>query len=225
MSSFIPLADADFVTWLNDHAVRWAQNHAAIGLSTSQSAAYSSQADSTTKAWQSYNNAKDALTAARDAWIASKTDARNLSAADCRIIKTFAENSANPSVVYTSAGIPAPKTPVSGVAPGQPEAIKATLDTSNGNLKLRWKCNNPGTVSGTVYVVSRRNGSTGAWQPLGITSVRSFTDTTLSASATVQYQVTAQRSGISGNPSLPVTVTFGHTAGGETFVQSVRMAA
>jgi len=225
MSSFIPTADADFVTWVNDHAVRWAEYQASIGLSVSQTGAFTARALQMTKDWQAYLSAKQALIAAREVWTTSKSQTRTLAAADCRIIKTFASTSANPTTVFTNADIPAPKSPVSGVAPGQPTAVKATLNTVTGELKLTWKCQNPGTTSGTVYTVQRRVGTSGAWSQIGLTSVRNFTDATLTAAPTVQYQITAQRSGIFGTPSGPVTVSFGHASNGEVFVSSVKMAA
>ena len=225
MSTFIPNADADFVTWINDHAVRWDEFQSSIGLSTSATAAFTARAAQMTKDWQAYLSAKQSLIAARDAWVASKRQTRTLAADDCRIIKTFASTAANPTTVFTDADIPAPKTPVSGVAPGQPTAVKATLNTVTGELRLTWKCQNPGTTSGTVYTVQRRTGVTGAWQQIGLTSVRNFTDSTLTAAPTVQYQITAQRSGLFGTPSGPVTVTFGQAGNGEVFISGVKMAA
>lgn len=225
MSTIIPQTDADFVTWINDHAVRWASNQATIGMSTSQTAAMTARAGQMTKDWQAYTDAKQALIAARHVWTTSKAATNTLAGADIKIIKTFAATAANPTTVYTNADIPAPKTPVSGVKPGQPTDVKATLNTVTGELKLNWKCVNPGTTSGTVYIIQRRIGSTGAWTQIGLSSTRTFTDSSLVAAPTVQYQITAQRSGLFGNPSGPVTVSFGHNASGETFVASVKMAA
>lgn len=225
MSSIIPSADADFVTWINDHAVRWASNQATIGITAAQATAFTARATQMTKDWQAYNDAKQALIAARKVWSGSKSQTNTLAGADVKIIKTFAATSANPTTVYTNANIPAPKTPVSGQAPGQPTGVKATLNTVTGELKLNWKCQNPGTTAGTVYVIQRRIGTSGSWMQIGLSSTRNFTDVSLIAAPTVQYQITAQRSGIFGNPSGPVTVSFGHNSSGEAFVASVRMAA
>lgn len=225
MSNFFPTADADFVTYMNDHAARWALNQGQIGLSSSATTAFTARTIQMTKDWQSYNDAKQALIDARDTWLNSKGQTRALAAADVKIIKAFAVNSSNPTAVYTAASIPAPKVPVSGVAPGQPTQVRATLNTVTGELKLNWKCVNPGTTSGTVYVVQRRTGTSGGWTNIGLSSTRSFTDGTLTAAPVVQYQITATRSGISGVPSGPVTVTFGQSPGGEAFVASVKMAA
>ncbi len=51
-----------------------------------------------------------------------------------------------------------------------------------------------------------------------MTSVKRFIDTSLTAGTpAVQYQITAQRGGVVGTPSLPIMVSFGRAAGGPGF--------
>ncbi|MBY0308736.1 MAG: fibronectin type III domain-containing protein, partial [Phycisphaerales bacterium] len=182
-------------------------------------------AEDLSKKWLEYQAARAALSEAHDAWTAQKAATRRLTMEDLGVIRRFALTQSNPATTYNAALIPAPKTPVDGVPPGQPSGIKATLNTDTGNLKLVWKCVNPTTTSGTVYIIRRRTGTSGAWVQAGITSARSFTDTDVPTAAVVQYQITAQRSNINGVPSQPVNVAFGHGADGEAFVKSVKIAA
>jgi len=219
-----PSADALFRAWVASHAVTWA-TATTIGLSAPQRSAYTLSADDLGKAWNAYIAAQAELDKARAAWREQKTATRALTMEDLGIIRRFALAQSTPANVYADADIPAPKVPVDGQAPGQPFMIKAALNTVNGNLKVTWKCNNPVSTNGTVYIVQRRVGTSGNWTQVAITSTRAFNDTTVPSAPIVQYQVTAQRSGISGLTSQPVNVTFGHGSNGEVFVSSVKMAA
>lgn len=219
-----PSSDAEFRAWVAEHAEAWA-DLTGIGLSSAQRTAYTASAVDLSKAWLDYQTAKAALADAHDAWLDQKRETRALTMEDLGIIRRFALTQPNPAAVYNAALIPAPKVPAGNVPPGQPFEIKATLNTVSGNLKLLWKCENPKTSTGTVYLVRRRVGTSGAWVQVGITSTRSFLDTDVPTAAVVQYQITAQRSNINGLPSQPVNIAFGHGADGEAFVKSVKIAA
>ncbi|MFT3686645.1 MAG: hypothetical protein QM783_17290 [Phycisphaerales bacterium] len=223
MSITIPTKDQDFVNWINSHAPLWNANKALIGLTAAQATLFVGEAADVAKAWDDLADAKLALRKAYDAWKDAKHSGVTLARTDVTIIKAFAAQSATPSNVYTAADIPAPKTPNYNQPPAPVTSVKATLNTVNGQLKLTWKCDNPASLSGTVYTIERRVGTAGAWTPLGLSSIRSFTDLTLPAAAggTVQYQITATRSGMVGVSSGPVSVVFGHAGNGETFIASV----
>lgn len=217
----VPTVDADFVDFMNTRAPLWVTNRAQIGLTTAQNTAMTGAATNTDKAWSDLSDAKLALRKAYDAWKQTKAASRLIAQAQVNSIKSFAIVQTNPENVYTAANIPAPKTPTPNQKPGQCTEVKANLNTVSGNLKLTWKCDNPGTTTGTVYTVERRIGTSGAWTPLGLSSVKSFTDLTLPAAAVVQYQITATRSGLVGTSSGPVSVVFGHAGNGQTFIVSV----
>lgn len=223
-SSIIPSSNTDFRNWMNEHDGLWSAAPASIGLTTALATAFSAQVAEMSTAWDNYIKAQQALETARDEWNNVKSATRTVANADVIRIRAFAENAANPAAVYIASGIPAPKTPVFNQAPGQCTNVKANLNTVNGNLKLTWKCVNP-TSTGTVYTIERRVGTSGAWTPLGLSSVKSFTDLTLPAAAVVQYQITATRSGLVGTSSGPVSVVFGHSGTGETFIASVSTGA
>lgn len=220
-SSIIPTNNDAFRTWISERAQQWAESPTSIGLTTALSTAFTAQAAAMEDAWGALFKAEQALDTARDEWKLAKAATRNLAQADVVRIRAFAINSANPAAVYIASGIPAPKVPVFNVPPGQCTNVKANLNTVNGELKLTWKCQNPGTTTGTVYTIERRVGTTGPWTPLGLSSVKNFIDLTLPAAAVVQYNITATRSGLVGTPSGPVSVVFGHAGNGETFIASV----
>ncbi len=218
----VPTVDLEFVAFMNSHAPLWVTNRAQIGLSTAQTSAFTAAAGDVDKYWNELADAKLALRQAYDNWKQTKAAARSLALSDVSIIKSFSTTQANPEAVFIAADIRAPKPYTPNQQPGQCTGVKANLNTVNGNLKLTWKCNNPGSTNGTVYTVERRVGTTGAWTPLGLSSVKSFTDLTLPAgAAVVQYNITATRSGLVGTPSGPVSVVFGHNGTGEAFIASV----
>lgn len=223
----VPSNDNQLLVWLNQHAPVWATNRANIGLSQAYTNAFTSANDDAQKSWAEWQSAKEAARAASEAWRIAKAAARTKAAEGVRTIRNFAESGGvDPTVVYTTAEIPAPKAPTQGVPPGQPTAVRVSLDVNTGNLKLSFKCDNPKGTSGTVYTVSRRNNSTSPWQTVGLVSTKAFTDTSLVAgTASVQYQITAQRGGIIGSPSIPVTVSFGHAAGTGETVATIKLAA
>jgi hypothetical protein len=130
-------------------------------------------------------------------------------------IRLFAADQPKPDNVFFLAQLPPPKSPAFGTPPGQPYGARATLDTVTGALSVSFKCDNPKGLSGTVYVVSRRNSDAQPWTTVAITSTKRFTDATIVAgSPSIQYQIIAQRGGITGQPSGPITVSFGRAGGG-----------
>lgn len=215
VSTFIPAADAPLITWLTDHAERWVQTQGEIGLSPQRAAAIAADVAQMVEDWRAYEDAKQALTAARERWLAGRARGVASASAGAKIIKAFAADSADPSAVYTAASIPAPKEMVVGVAPGRPTAVRCELNTVTGEARLSWRCRNPRTTRGTVYIVQRRARAGDRWETLGVSSVRSFTDTTLTAGSSVEYQVTAVRGGVTGEPSGPVVVALGRAGAGE----------
>ncbi|MDP1660994.1 MAG: hypothetical protein Q8L55_03680 [Phycisphaerales bacterium] len=220
-ASIIPSNDTDFRDWMNEHSEVFATAPTSIGLTAALATAFTAQVATMNQTWDDLFKAKQAYETARDEWKNVKAQTRTVGNGNVIRIKAFAALSTNPSAVYIAAQIPAPKPHTPNQQPGQCTNVKANLNTVNGNLKLTWKCANPGSTNGTVYTIERRVGTTGAWTPLGLSSVKSFTDLTLPASAVVQYNITATRSGLVGTPSGPVSVVFGHAGNGETFIASI----
>lgn len=218
-NTVVPSKDAELLAWLAQRLQPWQTNQAAIGLSTSELNAFKSAAGDAQNAWAAWQTAKQAATDASDAWKIAKKAARTAASAGVKSIRNFAEQQKSPQTVFGLAQIPAPKVPNFGTPPGQPGSPRIELDAATGALTVRFECNNPPGLSGTVYIVARRTVSTtgnfGPWQQVAVTSVKRFIDSSLTAGTpAVQYQITAQRGSIVGTPSLPILVSFGRAAGG-----------
>jgi hypothetical protein len=115
--------------------------------------------------------------------------------------------------IFVLANLPARATPSPVGPPGTPYQFKVFLNPADGSLKLTFKCDNPS--GGTIYEVSRRNGGSGAFTPIGSSGKREFTDPTIPAGTTsVAYRIQAARSTLKGAPA-DFTVNFGVGGGGE----------
>ena len=217
-TTVVPNKDTELLAWLAQRQTPW-QSFAAIGLTQTEYNNFKNTSGDAQAAWTAWQNAKQAATDASDAWKLAKREARTAASVGVKSIRNYAAQQPNPQTIYGQAQIPAPKTPNFGVPPGQPGNVTVALDVATGALDVRFECNNPPGLSGTVYVVNRRSGSVtgqfGPWTQVAITSTKRFVDNTLLAGTpSVQYQITAQRGSIVGAPSLPVTVTFGRNANG-----------
>lgn len=207
------------------------ENHAvAIGLSTAQVAALEVHVQAARAAYNAHLAARDAALAATQEFynkVRAMHNAPGAGADMIRDIKNHAETTNNPNV-YTLAQIPPPATPGKTPPPGTPFEFTVGL-LQSGALELKWKCNNPAGTQGTMYEIKRRLGAAGAFEYVGATGIKSFTDETLPAgNSAVTYQITAVRSTVRGNPAQ-FTVTFG--VGGGLFIADtneetgVKMAA
>lgn len=223
-SNTIPSADTAFLNWVNQHEQLWSDNYTRIGVSQADAGTMKSLTDASNAAWTDWQKAKLAAKAASEAWREAKKNNRTFASSTVKNIRTFASRSTTPAEVYQLAGVPAPKTPNFGVPPGTPGNVSVALDVNTGALDVRFECNNPPGLSGTVYVVSRCNSTAaqptvfGPWQQVAITSTKRFVDTTLVAGTpSIQYRIVAQRGSVVGNTSLPVTVSFGRVGNGTGF--------
>lgn len=220
-TSVVPTVDRDFLDWMNLHEPIFQAQFASIGLSQADYAAFKQATQDANEAWSQWRAARDAYTTASNNWKSVKKSTRTIAASDVKKIRTFALEQADPNKVFGLAAIPAPKTPNFGVPPGTPTGTNVTLDVNTGNLEVRFECNNPPGLSGTVYLVQRRTASAnaptvyGPYTQAAVTSVKRFIDSTItSGTASVQYIITAQRGTIQGRPSTPITVQFGRAGNG-----------
>lgn len=188
----------------------WAANAAAIGLTP---AAVTALGTLTTQARAAFNAAEAARQAAKAATqnfydkVRAMHNGPGAGSDMIQTLRTWAESKNDPNV-YTLAQIPPPATPGVTPPPGTPFEFTVGL-LQNGALELKWKCNNPSGTQGTIYEVKRRTGGSGAFNYIGSSGVKSFTDDTVVAgSPSVTYQITAVRSTQRGNPAQ-FTVNFG----------------
>jgi len=205
----------DFLAWCMDHTEVFTVEAANIGLTAAEATAFVTM---TTQANSSLTQHRNALQAAKlsteecnDTFAALRHTAGNT----VRAIKAFAEMQEKPMTVYQLAQIPAPQPPSPMPPPGQPTNLVVTLATSNGDLTLRWKCENPSGAAGTSYIIRRKLPTEPNFQFVGVSGKKEFVDQTLFAGPDfVQYTVQGQRSDSTGPLSEVFTVNFGRLPGG-----------
>lgn len=200
------------------HLAAWTTNAVAIGLTVPVVTTFSATVVAARAAYNAHLVAQEAAKAATTAFYDKVRLMHNAPGAGADLIQTikaFAQTSNNPNV-YVLAQVPPPATPGTTPPPGTPFDFNIGL-LQDGSLELKWKCNNHSGTTGTIYEVQRKVG-TGAFEFVGASGVKTFTDDTLPANASpCTYQITAVRSTSRGNPSQ-VTVHFG---GGGLMIEAV----
>ncbi len=230
--SILPQSKVEQVQFCESHAPVWAAAPpAAIGLTAAQCTAFSTLTTNAKKAFNDAQAAKQAYRAAVTAQNAaiglaiSGTGGVGGAADLIRIIKGFAENSANPGAIYALAQIPEPAIPVPATAPGKPDNILVTLEPS-GAVTISWDAANSAASSGGFFNVARKLPGQITFTfltsvPGSTTQSRrcTFTDFSIPTSAAgtgVQYIMQGRRGLLMGTPSDAVTVQFGVDGGGMT---------
>lgn len=214
---------------------KWTENSNAIGLSA---LSVSNLATLVADARAAFTAAEEARLASKDATAAFYNAVKAMHSGPgagsdmVDTIRNFAATSDNPNV-YQLASIPEPTSPSAAPPPGTPFDFTVGL-LQDGSIDLKWKCNNPAGVGGTIYEVRRRpvgGGGGGGFSFVGASGSRRFIDGTIpSGSSGVTYQVTAVRSTVRGNPAQ-FNVNFGVGGDGVTFatitpnVDGVKIAA
>lgn len=220
--SIQPASKSERIEWSEDHVEPWTTNAVAIGTTTAAVTAWSAKVSAARTAYDAKRIAYQAAEAATNAFYEAVAEMTNASSAIIKQIKAQAQTVGG--TVYTLAEIPAPAEPSNRQPPGTPYELKLEL-TQNGVLKLKWKCNNPAGVGGTMYQVSRRNSPTGAFVPLGGSGSREFVDDTIPSGATqITYQIMAVRSTAMGDVA-EFNVNFGISGSGETTAMIIEPAA
>jgi hypothetical protein len=205
--SVVPRKDLEAVQFCENHVAPFTANATAIGTS---SATVSDFATKTAAARTAYDAAQAAADAAKNAYLTyhNAVEAMRIAVAGIILqVRAKAETSADMDI-YALASLPAPATPSTVGAPGTPEALKVTLKP-NGTLEMSWKCSNPTNCTGVIYQIYRKIESTGAYEYLGGTGEKKFTDLTLPSGLTqVLYQVQGTRSTSVGD-AADFVVNFG----------------
>lgn len=214
----VPTKDTELLQWLAQRQTPWGVNQAAVGLSQAELDLFRSTSEDANTAYQAWINARQAATDASKAWQSAKRAARSAASTGVKSIRNFASTQPDPQKVFGLALVPAPKVPNFGVPPGTPGSPRVELDVVTGALTVRFECNNPPGLTGTVYIAQRRSasatGAFGPWQQVAVSSTKRFVDNTIAAGTpAVQYMITAQRGSISGAPSVPFTIAFGRAGG------------
>jgi hypothetical protein len=215
MGKVLPATRVRRIEFCESHLGVFAERADSIGTTD---AAVADLADKTAATRAAYEAARVARNAARSATLAYHLAAAALTLGAADIVKQVKAKAATTADdgVYALASIPAPRPPSPAPPPGKPGNFAAALN-AGGSVTLKWACANPRGTSGTLYQVWRRIGEAGAFQHLGATGVKRFTDATLPAGArAVTYQIQAVRSTAAG-ACAQFNVNFG-VAGGTAVV-------
>ncbi len=203
--SVVPSKYLDRLQFFQDHLETWTENSTAIGTTSAAVTVLGTRCTAARTAFDAQQQAQMDAKNATEVFMQA-VDAMNLSgSAIIDQIRAAAKTTGDG--VYTLAKIPPPATPSPAGDPGQPYKVAATLD-EQGNVSLKWKCQNPSGTTGTLYQVFRTIG-TNAMEYLGGSGSKTFTDTSLPAgSSVVVYELQAVRSTGVG-PWAAYTVKFG----------------
>lgn len=207
-SNIVPPTRAAAIAWFLAHGQTWAGAPAAIGLDVDLAnavisrAAAAATADREATAARSEADAKAKL--ARSTRAAMDRDGGRA----IKVIRAFAEASADPAEVYAAAEIPGRKAPTPRPGPAAPTDVNATL-LSTGGLEVRWKASTRGTNFRVQRRLTTSEGSTGGWIELQFDGVRPFTDYTVPAGTVeVGYRVRGIRAGKTSPWSDSANVLF-----------------
>jgi hypothetical protein len=218
MSNILPRTALAKVEFFENHDPTWATNAVAIGTTA---AAVTALTTKTTAARAAFNAQQLAQEQAKAATQTFKDAVAAMTGAGTDIIKQVkAKAATDGNSIYTLALLPVPAIPAPIPAPGTPTNFIVEL-SQGGALTLRWKCANPAGSQGTMYQVSRRVGTTGAFNVVGASGTKQFLDDTVPAGvASVTYRIVAIRSTAQGAEAL-FTVNFGVSGAGEMIASVV----
>ncbi len=206
---------ADFLSWCQIHAPLFIDSAVEIGLTPAQATAFNTQTAAFGSALNDQAAAQQAAKMSTEAANAAYQGMLTTAGNTVKLIRAFAENSADPNVVYQTAQIPAPQPPKPAAPPAEPTNLTVELLPPSGALVLRWKASNPTGTSGTSYIIRRRLPGETGWTVVGFSGKKMFTDDTMVAGPDwVQYTVQGQRSDSSGPLSQIFVVSFGIAPGG-----------
>jgi hypothetical protein len=209
----IPNKTADFIAWAAQRAPVWAASAGELGISP-QLAAAVQQASLAAAASMRARDA--AMAGARSATAVLKEDIRDLRRVvveAVQLIRISAQNAQSPALVYQLAQVPAPAQPAPLPPPGVCAGFKVGLD-AEGNVVLAWKCRNPPSAQGTVYMIWRRVNDAGDFEFIGASGVKKFADLAIPRGAwQIEYRVQTRRASALGPVSI-WTVRFGGAGGG-----------
>jgi hypothetical protein len=215
MGSYPTSPRAAFLEWCQTHAPIFTDNAAEIGLTEAQATAFAATTTLAAARALAQDAAKQAQKVATQEANDTFAELRAGAGDAVRSIRAFAELQAKPNDVYNLAQISPPAPPSPAPPPAQPTDLTVTLDSSSGNLLLKWKATNPAGTSGTSYIIRRKLPGETAFTFLGVAGTKEFVDETLIAGPdSVQYTVQGQRGASSGPLSPIFVVNFGQAPGG-----------
>jgi hypothetical protein len=228
----IPKRELEQIEFCEARVTAWTGAPTTIGLTAGQVLALSAATTAARTAYTSTLTTRNSAKAATTLFQGQRTTMLGQIRDLVRIVKGFAEASANPAAVYAAAQIPPPVPPEPLPAPGKPTDFLVLLNP-DGSVTLSWDSTGASASSGAYFAISRRLPGQPGFTPLGgapgsTSELRraSYTDGTIPAAAAaegVRYIVQGFRGTRAGEASDAVIVQFGLGEGGG--FASVRLAA
>ena len=208
MAENLPGADTPALQWLEARIAGWVADPAAIGLASGQVANLAADITNARDAFVSVQSIRGDARNATDTYHDRATAMRHSASPLIANIKNFADNQADPQIVYDAANVSPKDPPSPAPAPSQPTNIKRVVEP-DGAVTLRWEASAP---TGAIYNVTRKlaaeTGFTFVGQGDG--SDKSFSDATVPPGTTsATYIIQGVRGSKTGPQSLPIVVFFG----------------
>ncbi len=208
MGTNLPSGRKQTLEWIEARIANWTADPTAIGLTSASVTNLLGKTISTRADFVSVESLRVDARNATQAFYTAADDLHDTAAPMVATIKSFAESSPTPSVVYAAAEV-LPSDPPSPVGPpSQPSIDNATLD-GNGFVTIDFSATG---TAGTVWQVARQLATESVYSILGNADVstKSFVDKTVPAgTVSAMYQVTGIRSSIVGPASFGFDVKFG----------------
>lgn len=205
----------EVLAWCEAHVEIFRTQYAGIGITADQGLDFATAVTTFATSLADEEKARLAWEAAREASRGTYRIMRRQMTQIVSDVRYYAEDQANPSVVYDLAQVPPRQNPSAAPPPGQPNRLQASIVTATGAIELRWKSNNPTGTSGTSYIITRKLPTESEFRFVGVTGERRFVDNTFIAGPdSVQYQVQGQRADSASPVSEIFTLRFGRTGPG-----------
>lgn len=216
--STLPTKTLELLQFCEMHWPIWDSAPASVGLTSAQVLLFKEATDVARSKYDEYQALRSESRAAGVVSRDTIADLRRIGGDTIRFIRAFAEQSADPALVYQAAQIPPPVEPSPLAPPGQPSDFTAQLNPV-GSITLRWRCKNPGGQ--TVYLVQRKLGGESVFTFLGAAGEREYLDASIPVgTVNAMYMVRGQRGTSFGPWSLPFVIMFGVESGGGMMISS-----
>lgn len=221
-----PQSNSDLLQFAEQHVVTWGNNASQINLTSAQVNTYKTLTDDARQkleaAIAARNAAKQATVAQNNAFKALRTN----NSALIRLIRGFAEDSADASRVLQLADLAPIAPPSPFVRPTAPFDLTANLAIAEGGIRITWKASQPAGVTGVVYRVERALGAQENWTIIGLTGTKNIIDATIpTGTSRVFYRVTAQRGTLTSTGSTVLDIRLGTGPGQAMTVSTIKIAA
>lgn len=206
--STIPASRPEQIDFFEQHAAVWANDPAAIGLASAVVSELNGLTQQARASFVSVQALRQAALAGTTSYHTATDAMRAAGAAAIDSIRAYAKTTGDDEV-YALAQIPPPQQRDPAPPPAAPAEITLSVQP-NGSIVVKWKITQPVKGAEIQTVIQRRLNNTGPWENLGVTGLKTFTDSTVPAGAElVTYMLHATRGGEAGPFSQQTSINLG----------------